>query len=167
MKWLAWGTTSLRSDAGSDQIAMALPATCQALFHATVLSNVKFLEHDIRVAWPVADRSADVIVGNLILEHLRDLAPVMAECARVLRVGGQLYLSELHPFRQILGGQAHFTDPHTRETVHVPAFKHSVSDYVGTGIAAGLSLRELDEWLEADAAANDPPRLLTLLFERR
>lgn len=129
--------------------------------------NVEFLEHDVCVAWPLEASSADVVAGNLILEHVRDLAPVMGESARVLRAGGQLYLSELHPYRQLLGGQAHFTDPHTRRAVHVPAFLHSVSEYVSTGLAAGFVLRELGEWLEADAAANDPPRLLTLLFDRR
>jgi ubiquinone/menaquinone biosynthesis C-methylase UbiE len=128
--------------------------------------NVTFLEHDVRVAWPVADASADVVVGNLILEHIRDLGPVFAECARVLRRGGQLYLSELHPLRQLRGGHAHFTDPRTRETVHVPAFRHSVTEFVSTGLAAGLKKRELDEWLETDAKANDPPRLLTMLFDR-
>lgn len=130
-------------------------------------SNVQFVQHDVSEVWPVATGSIDVIVGNLILEHVRDLAPVIAECARVLRAGGQLYLCELHPFRQLLGGQAHFIDPRTRETVHVPAFRHSVSEYVNTGIVAGLALGELGEWLEADAAANDPPRLLSLLFDRR
>ena len=130
-------------------------------------ANVRFLEHDIREPWPVANESADVVVGNLILEHVRDLAPVMAECARALRPGGQLYLCELHPFRQLLGGQACFTDPRTRETVHVPAFRHTVSEYVNTAIAAGFVMRELGEWLEAGAAANDPPRLLSLLLDKR
>jgi malonyl-CoA O-methyltransferase len=129
-------------------------------------SNVRFVEHDIREPWPVADASADVVVGNLILEHVHDLAPVMAECARVLRPGGQLYLCELHPFRQLLGGQAYFTDPHTSETVHVPAFRHTVSEYVNTAIAAGFVLRELGEWLEEGAAKNDPPRLLSVLLDK-
>jgi ubiquinone/menaquinone biosynthesis C-methylase UbiE len=129
-------------------------------------ANAIFLEHDVRTAWPLAAGSADVVVANLILEHVRDLPPVMAECARVLRPGGQLYLCELHPYRQLLGGQAYFTDPRTRETVHVPAFRHSVSEYVITGIEAGFVMRELGEWLEAEAAANDPPRLLSVLFDR-
>ena len=129
-------------------------------------ANTMFLEHDVRTAWPLADRSVDVVVGNLILEHVRNLAPVMAECARVVRPGGQFYLCELHPFRQLLGGQAYFTDPRTRETVHVPAFRHTISEYVNTGIEAGFVVRELGEWLEAEAAANDPPRLLSVLFDR-
>lgn len=128
--------------------------------------NVELVEHDVQRPWPVESGAVDVVVGNLVLEHVRDLAPVMAECARVVRAGGQLYLCELHPYRQLLGGQAQFTDPRTRETVHVPAFRHSVSEYVTTALAAGFTLRDLGEWLEAGAAASDPPRLLSLLFDR-
>lgn len=128
--------------------------------------NVRFVQHDIRERWPVGDSAADVVVGNLVLEHIQDLAPVYAEAARVLRPGGRLFLCELHPFRQLRGGQAHFTDAHTGETVHVAAFTHSASEYVNAGIAVGLVLRELGEWLETGAPADVPPRLLSVLFER-
>jgi ubiquinone/menaquinone biosynthesis C-methylase UbiE len=128
--------------------------------------NVRFIQHDVRLAWPLPAASVDVVVGNLVLEHVRDLAPIHAEAARVLRPGGQLFLCELHPFRQLRGGQAHFVDEASGETVHVPAFTHSTSEYVNGGISAGLVLRELGEWLEPEAPAEMPPRLLSLLFER-
>lgn len=128
--------------------------------------NVEFVEHDAQRRWPVETGAVDVVVANLVLEHVRDLAPVMAECARAVRDGGQLYLCELHPYRQLLGGQAQFTDPHTRETVYVPAFRHTVSEYVNAAVTAGFALRHIGEWLEAGAAATDPPRLLSLLFDR-
>jgi ubiquinone/menaquinone biosynthesis C-methylase UbiE len=128
--------------------------------------KVRFVQHDVRESWPLADGSVDVVVGNLVLEHVRDLTPIYGEAARILRPDGQLFLCELHPFRQLRGGQAHFTDPQTGKTVHVQAFTHTASEYVNSGIAAGLSLRELGEWLETGAAANAPPRLLSVLFER-
>ena len=92
--------------------------------------TVRFVQHDVTEAWPVAAATVDVVIGNLVLEHVRDVAPVFAEAARVLRAGGRLFACELHPFRQLRGGQAHFTDAATGETVHVPAFTHAVSDYV-------------------------------------
>jgi malonyl-CoA O-methyltransferase len=128
--------------------------------------HVRFVQHDIRIEWPLAAASVDVVVGNLVLEHVRDLGPIFAEAARVLRPGGQLFLCELHPFRQLRGGQAHFVDPRSGETVHVPAFTHATSEYVNGGIAAGLLLRELGEWLEPEPPSGMPPRLLSLLFER-
>ncbi|HEV7991303.1 MAG TPA: class I SAM-dependent methyltransferase [Gemmatimonadaceae bacterium] len=128
--------------------------------------NARFVERDIRTPWPVATNEVDVVVGNLVLEHVRDLAPVFAEAARVLRAGGQLFLCELHPYRQLRGGQAHFTDGATSETVPVAAYLHSTSEYVNGALAAGFMLRELGEWLEPDAPEGAPPRLLSLLFER-
>jgi malonyl-CoA O-methyltransferase len=129
-------------------------------------SNVEFIQHDIRELWPVDAASVDVVIGNLVLEHVQDLAPIYAEAVRVLRSGGELLLCELHPFRQLRGGQAHFIERETGETVHVPAFLHTTSEYVNTGIAAGLVLRELGEWLEPGAPADAPPRLLSVRFAR-
>jgi ubiquinone/menaquinone biosynthesis C-methylase UbiE len=128
--------------------------------------NVRFVQHDVRERWPLASGAVDVVVGNLVLEHVQHLAPIYAEAVRVLRPGGQLFLCELHPFRQLRGGQAHFSDQRTGETVHVAAFTHSASEYVNCGIAAGLVLRELGEWLETGAPTDAPPRLLSVLFER-
>ena len=129
-------------------------------------SNVKFLRHDVRELWPVAAASVDVVVANLILEHVHDLAPVYFEAARVLRPGGQLFICELHPYRQLLGVQAHFTDAATGESVRVTAHVHTVSEYVNGGIESGFQLRSLTEWTEEEALADAPPRLISLLFER-
>jgi len=129
-------------------------------------AHVRFVEHDITRPWPVEPGSCDVVIGNLVLEHVRDLGAIYAEAARVLRPGGQLFLCELHPYRQLRGGQAHFTDGATRETVPVAAFLHGTSEYVNGAIAAGFELRHLGEWLEPDAPEGVPPRLLSLLCER-
>jgi malonyl-CoA O-methyltransferase len=129
-------------------------------------AHVRFARHDVREPWPVADAAVDAVVGNLVLEHVERLEPLFAEAARVLRPGGQLWLCELHPERQRRGGQAHFTDAASGDTVHVPAHRHTVGEYVNGGIAAGLALRHLGEWTEAGAAADAPPRLLSVLFER-
>jgi ubiquinone/menaquinone biosynthesis C-methylase UbiE len=127
---------------------------------------VQFLRHDIREPWPLPDHSLDVVVGNLVLEHVQDLTPVYSEAARVLRVGGQLFLCELHPYRQHRGGQAHFAEHATGETVHIPASVHSASEYVNTGLACGFKLEQLGEWHDDPASADAPPRLLSVLFER-
>ena len=129
-------------------------------------AHVRFVQHDVREPWPLADSSVDVVVGNLVLEHIEQLSPVFAEAARVLRNGGTLYLCELHPFRQWRGGQAHFTELSTGETVQVSAFVHSVSDYINGAISQQFVLAELGEWREDDAAADALPRLLSLRFTR-
>ena len=129
-------------------------------------AQVRFVEHDITRPWPVAADSCDVVVGNLVLEHVRELAPIYAEAARVLRPGGELFLCELHPYRQLRGGQAHFEDVETHQIVPVTAFRHSVSEYVNGGLAAGFTLRALGEHLEESVTVDAVPRLLSVLFER-
>ncbi len=126
--------------------------------------DVRFIEHDIRAAWPIRDSSIDLVVGNLVLEHVERLTPVFAETFRVLRPGGRGFFCELHPERQRKGGRAQFLDPSTGGTVYVIAHLHAVSEFVNTGLDAGLTLRRLSEHLESGAPADAPPRLLSLLF---
>lgn len=133
--------------------------------------NARFVHHDIRNAWPVPDGSVDVVLANLVLEHIEDLGPIFAECARVLRTGGKLYCSELHPARQQRGGQAHFFDTQSGVLVYVPAFRHTVADYLNTALSAGFRLRAVGEWVEDEAASHvadglTPPRLFTARFVR-
>ncbi len=130
-----------------------------------VTSNVTFIRHDVRDPWPVEADSVDAVVANLILEHVHDLAPVYLEASRVLRPGGQLFICELHPYRQLAGGQAHFVDQRSGETVYVDVHVHTVSEFVNAGVEAWFRLVSLGEWIEDDAAAGAAPRLLSLLFD--
>ncbi len=41
----------------------------------------------------VEDASLDLLVAKEVIEHLKDYRPFLAECARVLRPGGHLYLT--------------------------------------------------------------------------
>ena len=129
-------------------------------------SNVQFMMHDVRETLPLPSASVDLVVANLILEHVHDLAPVYFEAARVLRPKGQFFVCELHPYRQLIGSQAHFTDPRTGEVVQVAAHVHTVSEYVSGGIEAGFLLRALGEWTEEESPPDAPPRLISLLFDR-
>jgi len=129
--------------------------------------RVRFIQHDIRATWPLADASADVVIVMLVLEHVELLPPVFAEAARTLSAGGELFICELHPMRQLLGGQAQFTSTQTGERQLVPAFLHNVSDYVNAGLSSGYELVHMGEWRDADALPKDLPRLLSLRFRLR
>ncbi|WP_323762774.1 class I SAM-dependent methyltransferase [Maricaulis sp.] len=130
-------------------------------------SHVTFIEHDVTRPWPVASGSVDLVVGNLVLEHVASLAPVFEEAARVLRPAGVLYLAELHPFRQLQGSQARFeqADGTLR---HVDAWYHGVSDYCSAARAAGLHLRDLREPADAGITVGSgaAPRLLVMQFAK-
>lgn len=129
--------------------------------------RVRFIQHDARIAWPVADASANIVIAMLILEHIEKLEAVFAEAARVLNTGGQFFLCELHPMRQLTGGQAQFNNLKTGARQLVSAFLHDVSEYVNAGLSSGFELQQIGEWRDADAQASDLPRLLSLIFRRR
>jgi ubiquinone/menaquinone biosynthesis C-methylase UbiE len=126
-----------------------------------------FIQHDVRTSWPLADEAADIIIAMLILEHVEHLEPVFAEAVRVLRPNCRLFICELHPMRQLMGGQAQFSNTQTGERELVPAFLHNVSDFVNGGLSEGLELQGLDEWRDPDAASAGIPRLLSLLFAKK
>jgi len=128
---------------------------------------VRFVQHDARTAWPLADAWAEVAIAMLILEHVEHLETVFAEAARVLTTGGEFFVCELHPMRQLAGGQAQFSNSKTGERQRVTAFLHDDSDYVNAGLSSGFELQHLGEWRDAEAPANSPPRLLSLLLRLR
>lgn len=129
--------------------------------------HVRFIQHDVRTTWPLAEDTADIIIAMLILEHVEHLEPVFAEAVRVLRPNGNLFLCELHPMRQLQGGQAQFSNKQTGERQLVPAFLHNVSDFVNGGLSAGFELQRLDEWRDPEADQASIPRLLSLLFTKK
>ena len=129
-------------------------------------SRVRFMQHDVRAPWPLADDSADIAIAMLILEHVEHLEPVFAEAARVLHGAGEFLICELHPARQLLGGKARFTNVKTGENTFVTAFLHLTDDYLRAGTETGFEVIKLDEWRDEDAPA-DPPRILSIHFRRR
>ena len=129
--------------------------------------KARLIQHDVRTIWPLADDAADVIVAMLILEHVEHLEPVFAEAARVLRPNGELFICELHPMRQLMGGQAQFSNTQTGERELVAAFLHNVSDFVNAGLASGFDVRRLDEWRDPGSDSNSIPRLLSLLLTKK
>jgi ubiquinone/menaquinone biosynthesis C-methylase UbiE len=125
--------------------------------------RVSFIQHDVCESWPVAERFADLITCNLVLEHVEDVGTVFGHAQRALKAGGTLFVSEFHPFRQLLGRQARFAAGDA-EDIKVPAFSHDTADFVRAGLAEGLQLTQLAEWRDEGADASVPPRLLTLTF---
>lgn len=126
--------------------------------------NVKFVQQDIRYGWPAADASVDLVIAMLVLEHIEDVEPIFAEAVRALGSGGELFVCELHPMRQMSGRQAEFTSPETGECERITAFLHDVSEYVNAGLRSGLGLIHMGEWRNSTDAQSDLPRVLSLQF---
>ncbi len=129
-------------------------------------AHVRFVQHDIRSAWPTADASADLVIAMLVLEHIEQLEPIFAEAVRALSSGGELFVCELHPMRQMSGSQAEFTSPETGECERISAFLHDVSEYVNAGLRSGLELMHMGEWRNSNDVRSDLPRVLSLQFRK-
>ncbi|MCU1266468.1 MAG: hypothetical protein JWM21_2786 [Acidobacteria bacterium] len=129
--------------------------------------NVCFIEHDIRAAWPLPDAGGDVAIVMLVLEHIEDLDAIFAEAARTLRPGGEFFVCELHPTRQLSGRQAEFTDTETGEQVRVPAYLHDISEFINAGLRVGFELVHLGELRDPPALQTDLPRVLTLHLRKQ
>ena len=126
--------------------------------------NVRFSIMDITQPWEFENESFDLLVCNLVFEHIEDLSHVFSESARVLRRNGKFFIDELHPFRQYDGKKARFF--RNGEKVEVDAFVHHISDFMNAAEAHGLNLLKLEEyWHEEDQT--NLPRILSLLFECR
>jgi ubiquinone/menaquinone biosynthesis C-methylase UbiE len=125
--------------------------------------RVAFVQHDVSQPWPVPEGFADLITCNLVLEHIQDVSPVFKHARRAMKAGGTLFVSEFHPFRQLLGRQARFAGG-AAEEIKIPAFLHDTADFVRAGLAEDLQLTQLSEWRDDGADTMVPPRLLTVTF---
>jgi malonyl-CoA O-methyltransferase len=126
--------------------------------------HVTFAVADITRPWPEKDQSFDLVVCNLVLEHISELTHIFAQAFRVLGDEGCFFVSELHPFRQYQGTQANFQ--RKQETIQIPAFVHHISDFIDAGAANGLSLLRIKEWWHTEDQ-NKPPRLVSFVFQKR
>ena len=127
-------------------------------------ANVTFEIADITEPWSSRDHSFDLIVCNLVLEHIEDLNFIFAEAFRVLIAGGRFFICELHPFRQYLGTQARFQ--RADDTKHIAAFTHHITDFTNAALTNELLLREMKEWWHEEDEGK-PPRLISFLFKKR
>jgi SAM-dependent methyltransferase len=93
---------------------------------------------------PVADASADLVVCGLALTHVPDLRPVFAEFARVLRPGGQLVISDMHPERILRGAIPNQRGPDGRPG-RLPGHCHLVGDYLRAALPVGLQVLRCEE----------------------
>jgi SAM-dependent methyltransferase len=104
---------------------------------------------------PVADAGADLIVCGLALTHVPDLRPVFAEFARVLRPGGQLVISDMHPERILRGAIPNRRGPDGRPG-RLPGHRHLVGDYLRAALPVGLQVLRCEEPL-LEPAEPAPP----------
>ena len=106
---------------------------------AANVPEASFIQGDLRDV-PAPDEHFDVVVCGLALAHLADLGAAVSELARVLKRGGRLLVSVLHPFQAHLGWHAPFADPAGKRGF-VREHPHTHADYLTAFRCAGLNVR--------------------------
>ena len=110
---------------------------------AAAVPDATFLEADLRDI-PAPDGHFDLVVCGLALAHVDDVRAAVTELARVLRPGGRLVVSVLHPLQVHLGWHARFSDARgNRRFVREHPHKHA--DYLAAFASAGIVVRDCVE----------------------
>lgn len=126
------------------------------------MNNLAFVLADITRPWPCRDQDMDLIISNLVLEHVEYLPFVFSEAYRSLKAGGSFFVCELHPFRQYQGKKARFQAD--EETIEIQAYIHHISSFIDAAKDTGFNLRELKEWWHEKDEDTAAPRLISFIF---
>ena len=126
--------------------------------------EIEFLQADITQKWPFANNCYDVVICNLILEHVEHLDNIFFEAKRVLKTGGHFFISELHPSKQYLGARANFKLD--EQTVSPDCYVHHVSDYFSSALSNSFICADLKEWFDGDKDRTHVPRIISFLFRK-
>ena len=114
---------------------------------------IRFLVHDLTTPLPLSDGAFGVVVSGLLLEHLPELGAFFREVRRMLRPGGRVVLSAMHPAMFLRGTQARFVDPESQEVVQPGSYPHQIADFVTAALGSRLRLDGLAERSASTALA--------------
>ena len=107
--------------------------------------------HDL----PLPDASVDVVLCALALAHVPDLAPVMAQFARVVRPGGHVVIADAHHELVFRGSVVKAVSP-TGEPGLVATYRHTPGDFLRAALPVGLEVRRCEEPGRTSHSAQSP-----------
>jgi ubiquinone/menaquinone biosynthesis C-methylase UbiE len=110
---------------------------------AAAIPQARFSQADLREV-PTEDEWFDLVVCGLALAHLADLDGAVAQLARVLKPGGRLVASAIHPFQVHLGWHASFADAGGQRGF-IREHTHTHADYLRAFRSAGLRVLDCAE----------------------
>ena len=121
---------------------------------------------DLAAPLPYADASFDLVVVSLALHYVEDWASTLAELRRVLRAGGRLVVSVIHPTVYVVSHQGadyfaltQYSEDYDYdgETVWMTYWHRPLQDVINAFVDAGLRIRRVSE---PPPAADTPTELL-------
>jgi SAM-dependent methyltransferase len=121
-----------------------------AMVGTAVRKGLRVAQGDVE-ALPLPDDLLDAALCSLALAHFEDLVPPLRELARVVRGGGRLVLSDLHPVTIATGAHASFEDASGSRAV-MRNYLHPHSAYLKAFEQVGLQVMDCLEtvWTEEE-----------------
>ena len=120
-------------DTSPEMLAVARQKVPEGEFHEADL-------HDL----PLADDSVDLVVCAIVLSHVADLGPALAELVRVLRPNGHLVISDSRGLIGDIGLPLVRIGP-GGEVGYMPTYARLASDYLAAALPLGLQVRRCEE----------------------
>ena len=138
--WLAQGCQSLLGlDFSDSMLALAREKVDQP--------HVQLCKHDLREVWPIKSQTADLVVINLVLEHIPNLEQVLSHAATAMKPNAKLIITEYHPDLVAKGLGARIENNGT-DIIDILNHWHPVESYVTAGQAVRLTLETISHWCE-------------------
>lgn len=106
--------------------------------------NAQFIVHDLMKPWPVEEDWADLVLINLVLEHIEQLRPLLTEAGRTIKPGGSVHITEYHPDRVQRGDGAEFDNG--KGVTEVINFHHPLEEYMALADTLGFTLEAVQTW---------------------
>jgi ubiquinone/menaquinone biosynthesis C-methylase UbiE len=126
--------------------------------------KVKFIQADILCDWDFTDNAQfDLVTFSLVLEHIEKLDSIFGKLNRVVKANSNVYIGELHPFKQYNGTKARFETENGLQIA--TCFNHHISDFTKSAKNYGFEIVELNEFFD-DSDKSTIPRILTLLLRK-
>jgi len=94
----------------------------------------------------------DLIVSALTLGHVPELEPTFIEAVRVLKRGGRMVISDVHPYWPVSGHDYTEFFDETGQEYRIPIYPHLFEEYWHLCMKFGLHLEDvrepkIDDWL--------------------
>lgn len=134
----------------------------QIAFEKVKNEKVQFLQADITKPWSFG--KANLISCSLVLEHIENLSFIFEQAANTLDTGGQFYICELHPYKQLQGSRARFEKD--GDILQLEYFIHHISDYFNAAQQNGFACDHLQEWFDTEDRSQTP-RLVSFIFRKK
>ncbi len=110
---------------------------------------INFHVSPIEAGLPVATAAFDLAVCALMLTHVADLTAAIGECARAVRSGGHLLITDLHPTCTALGWTAGVPRPGIRYVM--PGEQHPRAAYLAAIKKSGCDVLQVIDALVRNA----------------